>query len=79
MIRMEIHCPLCHHTSGNALTVDWPWPMEARCYSPLICLECGVEFKFEIDYTGMRTTGQRGQLLLDEFLKRRPYRPKVRS
>lgn len=80
MTRMELHCPLCHHLSGNAITADWPWPLEARVYGPLICIECGIEFKFEvIPHIGMRTTAKSGQLLLKDFLKRRPDRRKAQT
>lgn len=78
MVRMELHCPLCHHQSGNAIVVEWPDPLGTILYPVLICKECGVEFSFQCDRSGMRSTANRDQLLLAEFLKRRPYRPKVR-
>jgi len=79
MTRMELFCPICHHPSGNAIVADWPEPLDTILYQSLICGECGVEFSFQVDRSGMRTTAKRDQVLLDEFLKRRPYRPKVRS
>ena len=79
MKRMELHCPICHHLSGNAIVADWPEPVEQRCYGPLICVECGIDFEFAIDRNGMRSTAKRGSFLLEEFLKRRPGRPKVRN
>ena len=78
MTRMELHCPICHHASGNAIVADWPEPLSTISYQPLICGECGVEFSFQIDRDGMRSTAKREQLLLEEFMRRRPYRPKVR-
>ena len=68
---MELHCPACHCASGNKLTVDWPEPLNARKYAPLICSECASEFQFDIDANGMRCTGMVRHNELNDFLARR--------
>lgn len=74
MMTMELHCPVCHHLSGNTITCDWPEPVEARRYANLICRECGRDFHFQVDASGMRAwTHNRGSELGD-FLERRRRR-----
>jgi hypothetical protein len=76
MIVMELHCPSCHCISGNQITCDWPEPLDARAYFPLICKECGREFSFGVDKdngmrcwcTPLKTTH------LNDFLERRRRR-----
>jgi hypothetical protein len=68
MMAVQLHCPSCRCQSGNWLTVDWPEPLEARTYKPLICKECASEFAFEIDGTGMRCRGSGGLTLMNTFL-----------
>ena len=72
MMVMQLYCPVCHCESGNAVTVDWPEPLEARVYRPLICIECGREFSFGIDgINGMRCWTREHHVELAEFLDRR--------
>lgn len=72
MIVMELHCPTCHSVSGNAVTVDWPCPLEARSYPLLICQECGREFSFGVDRdNGMRSWATHKTTHLADFLERR--------
>lgn len=71
MRTMELHCPVCHASSGNHLTVDWPEPLETRVYPALICMECGAEFTFSINRDGMRSLGRPPPPVLAQFLNRR--------
>lgn len=71
MMTMVLYCPSCHYASGNTVTVDWPSPMDARRYRPLICQQCGSDFSFEVDYRGMRSIAVREQRLLEAFLEGR--------
>jgi hypothetical protein len=68
---MELFCPVCHHASGNAIVADWPEPLERTIYLPLTCGECGIEFCFTVERSGMRTMAQRESFLLEELLNRR--------
>ena len=72
MMGLDLHCPICHHLSGNALTVDWPEPLEPRCFRGLICKVCGIEFAFAIHRMGMSTEAMRPPPpVLADFLERR--------
>lgn len=72
MIVLNLYCPACHCASGNAITVDWPEPLEPHVYSPLICAECGRDFTFGIDgANGMRCWITERHVELTEFLARR--------
>ena len=68
---MRLFCPTCHHDSGNAVTADWPEPLDARKYEALICNECGREFWFQIDHTGMRCGMNARHCELEDFLVKR--------
>ncbi len=76
MMALTLHCPFCHHATGNVVTVDWPEPLDVRRYHPLICQECGSDFTFEVDRSGMRSIATREQRLLSAFLEGRRNRPK---
>lgn len=79
MMALALHCPFCHHQTGNVVTVDWPEPLDLRRYHPLICQQCGSDFTFEVDRTGMRSIATREQRLLGEFLEgRRRNKPRKR-
>jgi hypothetical protein len=72
MISLELHCPTCHHKSGNAITVDWPEPLEPQAYFPLLCKECGRNFSFAADgVNGMRCWTTTRTTQLADFLERR--------
>jgi hypothetical protein len=74
VIVMQLHCPICHYPSGNSLTCDWPEPLQRKQYDNLICTECGRDFSFCIDDTGMRSLYfNRGDELAD-FMDRRRRR-----
>jgi hypothetical protein len=71
MMLVDLHCPVCRRPSGNRLVVDWPCPMDARTYNPLICGECGNDFAFRIDARGMRAYGRDGLNELNWFMLQR--------